>query len=135
MSFIEKDKKLQSEIRDALWLRVNINTKLEDGVAFMGYGPDDRIYPELVISAEEIKARTGRDKLRDRVLQEYKAKLESEWTHVDLLDQVASGVKGIRIAVVPMRISKNRFSSLEKLLEANRSDLKEDPELETPWYE
>lgn len=135
MSFFEKDKKLQSEIRRAMWLRVNINTKQEEGVAFLGYGPDDRIHPELVISAEEIKARTGRDKLRGRVLEEYKAKLEDDWIQVDLLDETVSGVNGIRIAVVPTRIAKNCFPSLGKLLEANRTDLEVDPELETPWYE
>jgi hypothetical protein len=133
MTFIEKDEKLQDEIRRALWLRVNINTRLEDGVAFMGFGPDDRIYPELVISAEEIKARTGREKLRDCVLSDYKVKLEGNWVRVDLLD--ASGMKGLRIAVVPMRVAKNCFSSLENLQKANSSDLDNDPELETPWYE
>ena len=135
MSFIEKDKKLQGEIRRALWLRVNINTRLEDGVAFMGHGPDDRIYPELVISAEEIKLRTGRDKLRGPVLHDYKAKLEGDWFHVDLLDEATSGFKGIKITVVPTRIIKNCFPSLDKLQDANRNDLEEDPDLETPWYE
>lgn len=134
MSFVEKDEELQQEIRSALWLRVNINTKQEDGVAFMGYGPTDRIHPELVISAEEIKARTGREKLRDSVLLEYKGQLEDERFKVDLLNGIA-GIKGLRIAVIPERVANNRFSSLEKLLDANRNDLEEDPELETPWYE
>ena len=135
MSFIEKDEKLQNEIRSALWLRVNINTRLEDGVAFMGYGPDDRIYPELVISSEEIKARTRRNKLRASVFHDYKAKLEGDMVRVDLLGDAKSGFKGIRLVVVPTRISKNCFSSFDELQEANRRDLDKDPELATPWYE
>lgn len=135
MSLFEDDKKLQGEIRRALWLRVNINTRQEEGVAFVGHGPDDRIHPELVISADEIKARTRRKKLRDSVLLDYKAKLEDEWIQVDLLDETVSGIKGIRIAVVPTRIAKNCFSSLDKLQDANRNDLEEDSELGMPWYE
>ena len=135
MSFHEKDEKLQREIRHALWLRVNINTKLEDGVAYMGHGPEDRIYPELVVSAEEIKARTGRDKLRDSVLHDYQVKLQDAQTLVSLLDEKQSGMKGIKIVTVPARITENFFSSLDKLQEANSSDLDKDPELETPWYE
>lgn len=135
MSFIEKDEKLQREIRIALWLRVNINTRLEDGVAFMGYGPDDRIYPQLVISAEEIKARTGRNKLRESVFHAYKAELEGDMVHVDLLGDAKSGFNGIRLVVVPARIPKNCFSSFDQLEEANRRDLEKDPDLATPWYE
>ncbi|PQP01777.1 hypothetical protein C5614_00420 [Massilia phosphatilytica] len=131
MCLHERDEKLQNEIRYALWLRVNINTRLEDGVAYMGHGPDDRIYPELVISAEEIKARTERQKLRGSVLHDYKVKLQGDGICVELLD----GMKGLRITVVPTRAAKNCFLSLEKLQDANKSDLDEDPELERPWHD
>jgi hypothetical protein len=129
MCLHEKDEKLQKEIRIALWMRVNINTQMEDGVAHMGHGPDDRIYPELVISAEEIKTRTGRHKLRDSVLLDYKMKLQGDGICVDVLD----GMKGLRIAVVPTRIAKNCFSSLAKLQEVNERDLDDDPDLAKPW--
>lgn len=135
MSFHEKDEKLQKEIHYALWMRVNINTRLEDGVAYVGYGPEDRIYPELVLSAEEIKTRTERKKLRERVLHDYKEKLQGDGLHVDLLDEKLSGRKGIRITVVPQRIAKNYFPSLDDLQESNKNDLEKDPDLKEPWYE
>lgn len=109
MNFEEKDKALQNEILNLLTERMTINLNKETGVAHLTPDHEDRVSPSVRITAQEIKHRTGHDKIRTVVIDEY----------VNALKKPGIGVEregnDLTVIVIPFRKSSNEYKSLADL--------------------
>jgi len=128
MSFQEKDKALQDEIISLLIERLTINVNKEAGVAYFSPDHEDRVNPSVIITAQEIKERTGRDKLRDAVINDYQKALSRPGVLVERSDG------GLSLTVMPTRKPSNNFSSLRELAKKNRAEIAAEPDLAEPYF-
>lgn len=78
----------------------------------------------MTITRDEIKALTGREKLRDIVIDEYAKALAMPGIEVHRLDQGT-----LQVSIAPTRVKSNEFSTLQELKDKNSAALKADPEL------
>lgn len=129
MSFHDSDKKLQDDVRQKLFLRQTINANLDIGKAYLQAEPEDRINPSVRVTKEDIRKQTGREKIRDVVLEEYAQALKAPGIAVERIDGDT-----LQVTMVPIRAAKNDFLSLAALEAENAADLERDPELGEPMY-
>lgn len=127
MGFTEQDKKLQTAIRDALYERLTINANKDIGAAYLQAEPEDRLNPSVVLTKEDIRLKTGREKVRTVVLNKYAKALQSPFLTVERV-----GEEALKVSVVPMRRRENDFKSLDDLQTKNADDLSENPDLGEP---
>lgn len=135
MSFENQDKAFVERVANALYSRMNINTNQQNGcMTLFGADPDDRVNPELKLGKEEIKDCTGRAKLREVKLEEFKADFQK--MHIDAtVAQDEHGESYLHLKITPERAREVKFNSLAALEKKNQADLDEDPELGKPYYE
>ena len=129
MGFQEKDKALQNQIIDSLLVRQTINMNHEIGRAYLQAEFEDKINPVLTVTRDEIKKMTGREKIRDVVMDDYAKALERPGVEVQCVDGHA-----LRVSLTPIRVKENEFSSLTNLNKKNNAELTENPELGEPPY-
>lgn len=125
----DKDKQFQQKIVSALSERFVINANKEIGNAYFQPETEDKINPIVKISDSEIKKYTGRDKLRNVVLDEYVEALNK----YELI-QAARVKNDIHVSIEPVRIKENIFSSLRDLEQKNSNEILEEPELGEPQW-
>ncbi|WP_122574006.1 hypothetical protein [Pseudomonas viridiflava] len=128
MSFQEKDKVLQKEILELLTQRLTINMNKETGVAHLSPDHEDRVNPSVTVTSQEIKQRTGRDKIRNVVIDEYQKALTMPGIVVERKDN------DLTVIVLPTRKSSNDYKSLSELAKKNNSEIAEDPDLAEPYF-
>ena len=128
MSFQEKDKALQKEILDLLVQRLTINMNKEAGVAHLSPDHEDRVNPSVTVTSREIKERTGRDKIRDVVVDEYQKALTKAGVVVE------RNGNDLKVIVLPPRKSSNDYKSLSELSKKNSLEVAEDPDLAEPYF-
>lgn len=124
MEFEKKDVSLQRAIVQALWERYTINLNKETGVAYFQAESEDKINPCVMITRDEIRNETGRQKVRDVVLDDYEEALRRPGIDVTRPDSDT-----IKICLTPVRARENEFSSLTTLRKKNANELDNDPEL------
>jgi hypothetical protein len=129
MSFQAKDEALQRRIIESLSVRQTINMNAEVGKAYLQPEWEDKINPTVTVTRDEIKKLTGREKLRDVVLDEYAKALAKPGVDVQRVDDDT-----LRVSLAPMRVKSNEFPSLEDLNDKNKAALKDNPELGDPPY-
>jgi hypothetical protein len=122
MNFKEKDSELQRNIINSLHLRWTINSNKEVGKMYLQPEFEDKINPSVTLTREQIKEITGREKLRDVVLDDYAEALSRPGIEVERMDDK------LRISVVPIRSKENEFA-IEDLMRKNAEELKADPQL------
>lgn len=128
MNFNEKDKQFCKEITDLLWQRQRINANKLDGKMPMQPEWEDRVSPEITITLNAIKDRTGRDKIRDVIMNKYERDLQSPGVQVKRVDGT------LKISIVQTRTRENVFGSIKELRTANELDLEKDSGLnESPY--
>jgi len=128
MNFNEKDKQFCKEITDLLWQRQRINANKLDGQMPMQPEWEDRVSPEITITLNAIKDRTGRDKIRDVIMNKYERDLQSPGVQVKRVDGT------LKISIVQTRTRENVFGSIKELRTANELDLEKDSGLnESPY--
>jgi hypothetical protein len=128
MSFEEKDKALQQEILALLLQRQTININKETGVAHLTPEHEDQINPSVTITSQEIKERTGRDKIRTVVIDEYQEALTMPGVVVERKDN------DLKVIVLPPRKSSNDYKSLSELEKKNKAEIAQDPDLAEPYF-
>lgn len=129
MSFEAADKKLRSAIVQALYQRQTINANKDIGAAYLQAEPEDRVNPSVIVTRDEIRAQTGRSKVRDVIIDEYAESLKGPGMAVEQID-----ADTLKVTVVPQRVRKNEFGSIQALQARNADDLERDPELGEPMY-
>jgi len=125
MNFRNKDKDFQGKIAGALFERHKININKDVGTAYLQPESEDRVNPQVTISTSEIKAHTGREKLRNVILDEY---IEAFNKHPSLSAKKITD-DSISVSVDPIRSRDNEFNSLSALSKKNKSEIYDDPEL------
>jgi len=129
MNYDDKDKRFQSEIREAIFLRWTINANKEaNTIRFFG-NFDDKVNPSLTLTLQEIKAATGREKARaEPILRDYQGALDQPFLDIERQPD------RLIIRVLPPRSSNNEFGSVRDLMKKNGADLEKDPDLgDAPW--
>lgn len=129
MGFKEKDEALQRQIIESLVVRQTINLHQEVGTAYLQPEWEDKINPMVTVTRDEIKKLTGREKIRDVVMDDYAKALERPGIDVQRV-----GDDALRVSITPIRDKSNDFSSLSELSEKNKVVLSESPELGEPPY-
>lgn len=124
MTFQDKDRDLQKKILRELLLRRTININKDVGVAHMQPEMEDLKNPSVIITGDEIKKFTGREKLRTPVLTDYESALTAPGVEVKRLDKTT-----LQVSLVPIQSDKNKFKSLVQLEKENDIQVNEDPEL------
>lgn len=128
MSFPEKDAELQRQIIDALLTRKTINMNKEVGVAYLQPEWEDKINPTVTVTVDEIKKVTGREKLRDVVLNDYVKALSRPGL------TVTRSEASITVGLTPEKSRENKFDSLDRLHSKNIAEIADNPELGEPPY-
>ncbi|MFM0385858.1 hypothetical protein [Paraburkholderia dipogonis] len=127
MDFEKKDADLQKAIISALVERHTINLNKETGIAYLQAEFEDKVNPCVTLTRDEIRKETGRQKVRDAVMDDYAKALRAPGIEVSRADDDT-----IQICMTPVRARKNEFGSLSELRTKNESDLEEQPELGDP---
>ena len=125
MSFRDKDKEFQKVVVDALYERYIINANKGSGELHFQPIYEDLTTPRVEISPEEIKKETGRNKIRNVILDEY---IEGFNQFHGIKAELTPNHK-ISISLQQERKKSNEFSSLSDLEKQNKKDLADDPEL------
>lgn len=129
MGFQEKDEALQRQIIDSLVVRQTINMNHEVGRAYLQAEWEDKINPVVTVTRDEIKKMTGREKIRDVVMDDYAKALARPGVDVQRV-----GEHALRVSLTPIRVKENEFSSFADLSDKNNAELTENPELGEPPY-
>jgi hypothetical protein len=131
MSFQDKDREFQNNVVSALFQRHTINLNKEVGTAYYQPEFEDRINPQVTISPQDIKSATGREKLRDVVVDEY---VEAFNRYSGVIARKLTETD-IEVAIEPVRSRSNEFKSVSALCKSNAKDLDADPTLgeSTDW--
>lgn len=129
MDYTDKDKEVQRQIIEALCQRHVINMNKETGTLSFSPEDRDRVNPMVTITGDELKALTGRDKLREAVWTQYEQSLSRPGIAVERVPDA------LRVSIVPLRAPENEFNSLANLANQNQIDLTKDPELGDSPYE
>lgn len=124
MDFEKKDDDLRKAIISALVERHTINLNKEIGVTYLQAEFEDKVNPCVKLTRDEIREETGRQKVRDAVMDDYAKALRAPGIEVSRPDDDT-----IQICVTPVRARENEFGSLAKLRKKNESELDEQPEL------
>ena len=114
----EKDVAFQKEIIDALVLRHTINLNREVGTAYLQAEWEDKINPCVTVTRDAIRTATGRDKMRDKVIEQYEVALRRPGFDVARLDEDT-----LKICVSPIRSPKNEFNSVTELRRKNEDEI------------
>ena len=125
MNFQKRDRDFQIKVVNALFQRHTINQNREIGAAYFQPEYEDRINPQVTISSQEIKSATGREKLRDVVLDEY---IEAFNRYSGIIARKVTSTD-INVAIEPVRSRSNDFKSISALSNLNAKDLDTDPTL------
>ena len=128
-SFLKaKDGKFIDEVAKALYQRSTIDTNKEIGTAHMTpYALfENRLSPRVRISAQEIKARTGRVKVRESLYNQYLVDLNKK---PGITARKVTETE-IEVTYEPVRDISNAFKSVSALHQSNIKDLAADPTLE-----
>lgn len=118
MEFTTKDRGYLDRIFKALSERIDINLEDESGVAHCFPEPEDRINAILIISKDDIRTNTGREKLRAPVIDAYQRHLSANCSLE--VNRTAEGNLMLRTRTVELK--KNLYPSLKDLEAANIKD-------------
>lgn len=129
MNFESKDTELRNTIVSALYGRQTINANKDIGVMYLQAEPEDRVNPSVIITKDDIRTHTGREKVRDAVMNEFARALQTPGIVVERLSPDA-----MKVTVVPQRVRENEFGSLKELQAKNAKELEENPDLGEPMY-
>lgn len=128
MSYEEKDKKLIGIIHEQVVKRVYIQTNENEGVARWGSYPENPYAFRVDVTKDDIRAGTGRAKVRDATLQHYAAELSDGYFDAH--------VEGDKVVITPREqmLEENRFKSVSDLVTSNQDAVEKDPEIANdPW--
>lgn len=129
-TFDEDDKKFQRKVIDALVLRHHINMNKDVGTAHFQAMHEDRINPCVTITRDDIARETGREKVRDVVLDDYANAMRNQ--SIEVTQDRKN--KTLRVCIAPVRAPEIEFKSLDALCDKNETDLEKDPELAEDPY-
>ena len=127
MKLGDKDKKFIERVEKAMFSRLEINIKDEEGVAYFEPEWEDRLNPSLTISKDDIKIHTCREKLRAPVIDQYEQYFKQhEYIQVDRKED-----DSLVIRTKSHDVKKNQFSTLSELEKLNAKDsFRQEQELE-----
>ncbi|EUC18614.1 hypothetical protein [Paraburkholderia hospita] len=124
MAFEKEDSQLQREIIAELDQRRTINANRERGVMYMQAELEDKINPTVLVTRDDIRGFTLRDKVRDVVMSDYEKALSVPGIEVTRIDNDT-----LKVTIAPIPVPSNEFKSLAELRRKNAVDLEADPEL------
>ena len=119
----EEDKKFVSEVTNSLWSQRNINANNDVGVARIGGNEVDYINPTLVLTKDDIREATGREKVRGVVIDEFQTAFEAD----GYLD-VSRGKNGdliLRTKTIDEKANTFTLKQLQKSVKLAGDDLTE----------
>lgn len=129
MKYDQKDNEFQEKIISVLFDRHMINANKEIGAAYLQPETEDKVNPKVVISGNELKENTGREKLRDSVYDQYIQALNQH-----PLVTAERLRESIIVSVNPVRSPDNEYSSIADLEKRNNEEVDEDPSLGEPQW-
>lgn len=111
--FDQQDTEFVRTIRNEMLKRRDANVNDSEGVAHYPGISTDEIFPQVFITKEDIRDATGRDKVRDSVLQKLQKDLENGGLKASIED------KKLKVEILPEKSRQTSFNSFNSLKQAN----------------
>lgn len=111
--FDQQDIEFVRTIRNEMLKRHVANVNDSEGVAHYPGISTDEIFPQVFITKEDIRDATGRDKVRDSVLQKLQKDLENGGLKASIED------KKLKVEIPPEKSRQTSFNSFKTLKQAN----------------